>query len=97
ALWATLMGWVAAGGLVMALALVVFALSVAATLLPGRASVAAMSPRWDGIAPPQPGAAALVGPLGVLVIVIGMYGATAVGFEMMRALPVEAVGGGHAH
>lgn len=97
ALWATLMGWVAAGGLVMALALVVFALSVAATLLPGRATAAAISPRWGGSAPPRPGAAALVGPLGVLVIVIGMYGATAAGFELMRALPVEAVGGGHAH
>ncbi|WP_210880327.1 cbb3-type cytochrome c oxidase subunit I [Roseovarius autotrophicus] len=97
ALWATLMGGVAAGGLVMALALVVFALSVAASLLPGRAKAVAMSPRWDGIAPPRAGAAALVGPLGVLVIVIGMYGATATGFELMRALPVEAVGAGHGH
>ena len=89
------MGWVAAGGLVMALALVGFAVSVAGSLIGGRASTA--STRWDGMRAPQAGAAALVGPLAVLVIVIGMYGATALGFEMMRALPVEAVGAGHAH
>ncbi len=97
ALWSTLMGWVAAGGLLMALALAAFALSVAATLLPWRASMTALSPRWGNVVPPRPGASALVGPLGVMVIVLGMYGATAVGFEMMRALPVEATGGGHAH
>ena len=94
-LWAVLMGWVAAGGLVMALALVGFALSVAGSLIGGRAGTA--STRWDGTRAPQVGAAALVGPLAVLVIVIGMYGATTLGFEMMRALPVEAVGAGHAH
>ncbi|ATX65034.1 cbb3-type cytochrome c oxidase subunit I [Roseinatronobacter bogoriensis] len=94
-LWAALMGWVAAGGLVMALALVGFALSVAGALIGGRASIA--STRWDGMRAPQASAAAFVGPLAVLVIVIGMYGATTLGFEMMRALPVEAVGAGHAH
>jgi cytochrome c oxidase subunit I len=95
ALWAVLMGWVAAGGLIMALALVGFAMSVAGSLIGGRASTG--SSRWDTAQEPQPGAAALVGPLAVLVIVIGMYGATILGFEMMRALPIEAVGAGHAH
>jgi cytochrome c oxidase subunit I len=96
AFWPMLMGGVAAGGLLMAVALTAFALSVAATLLPGRATVPA-SPHWDAAIPPRPGAAALVGPLAVLVIVIGMYAATATGFELMRALPIEAAGGGHAH
>lgn len=94
--WFALMGWVAAGGLVMALALSAFAISVAATLLPGRAN-AVPALYWDAAIPPRPGAAALVGPLAVLVIVIGMYGATIAGFEIMRALPITAVGGGHAH
>ena len=96
ALWPALMGWVAAGGLVMALALTVFALSVAGSLMGGRPALAGSS-RWEGAIPPRPGAAAVVGPLGVLVIVIGMYGATTLGFETMRALPVEAVGAGHGH
>ena len=96
ALWSTLMGWVAAGGLVMALALTVFALSVAGALIGGRV-LAAGSSRWEGAIPPRPGVAAVLGPLGVLVIVIGMYGATTLGFETMRALPVEAVGAGHGH
>lgn len=97
ALWPALMGGVATGGLLMALALSAFALSVAATLLPGRMRATALSPAWHITTPPRPGAAALVGPLAVLVIVFGMYGATATGFELMRALPIEAVGGGHAH
>ncbi len=96
ALWSTLMGWVAAGGLVMALALTVFPLSVAGSLIGGRV-LAAGSSRWEGAIPPRPGVAAVLGPLGVLVIVIGMYGATTLGFETMRALPVEAVGAGHGH
>ena len=96
ALWPALMGWVAAGGLVMAVALTVLALSVAGSLI-GRRTAPTGSPRWEGAMPPRPGAAAVAGPLGVLVIVIGMYGATTLGFEAMRALPVEAVGAGHAH
>lgn len=95
-LWSSLMGWVARGGLVMALALTVFALSVAGSLIGSRAAPTCSS-RWHGATPPRPGAAALVGPLGVLIIVIGMYGATTLGFETMRALPVEAVGAGHGH
>lgn len=96
ALWPALMGWVAGGGLLMALALAAFSLSVAATLLPGRATVPPL-PHWDAAITPRPGAAALVGPLAVLVIVIGMYAATATGFELMRALPIEAAGGAHGH
>lgn len=96
ALWPALMGGVATGGLLMALALTGFALSVAATLLPGR-MVVAPNRHWDGTIVPRPGAAALVGPLAVMVIVIGMYAATAAGFELMRALPIEAAGAGHAH
>jgi len=97
ALWSALMGWVAAGGVLMALALTAFALSVAATLLPLRARRAAPPPHWDAVVQPRPGTAALIGPLAVLVIVLGMYGATAAGFQIMRSLPIAAAGGGHAH
>jgi cytochrome c oxidase subunit I len=96
-LWPLLMGWVAGGGLLMALALTGLALSLAATLLPGRARVQSLPARWSATTPPRAGFAALVGPLAVLVIVAGMYGATAAAFELMRALPIEAAGVGHAH
>ncbi|MDP2086600.1 MAG: cbb3-type cytochrome c oxidase subunit I, partial [Gemmobacter sp.] len=97
AVWGTLMGWVAAGGVVMALALGAFALSVAATLMPWRRGSAAPFARWTDGAAHRPGGAAWVGPLAVLVIVLGMYGATATGFEVMRALPVEAASAAHGH
>jgi cytochrome c oxidase subunit I len=96
ALWQGLMTVVAVGGTVMALALVVLALAVARCLLPGRASVLPERERWSG-AIPSPGAAAVLGPLSVLLIVVAMYGATAAAFEVMLGLPVDATGGGHAH
>ncbi len=97
AFWQGLMTLVAVGGTLMALALLVFAIGVAAALLPGRHRTTP-APRglavdWSG-APPSPGAAAWLGPVSVLAIVAGMYVFTAIGFELMQRLPVTAIGGG---
>jgi cytochrome c oxidase subunit 1 len=97
AAWAWLMGIVAAGGTVMAIAIGLLGLSLAACLLPRRRSYdEAATHAWGGSSL-RPGASALVGPLSVLVIVAAMYGFTAIGFEMMKALPLGAIGGGHGH
>lgn len=99
ALWPTLMAIVAVGGSLMALALLVFAAGVAVSLVPKR------SAQPQGDRPPtvdwgetfiRAGTAAWAGPISVLVIVLAMYGFTALGFELMQTLPVTALGGaGH--
>ncbi|WP_444451947.1 cbb3-type cytochrome c oxidase subunit I [Rhodobacter capsulatus] len=94
-LWAPLMLGVATGGTVMAAAVAGLALCLAACLLPRQARPVLAPLDWSG--PVRPGAAALVGPLSVLMIVLAMAGFTALGFELMRALPLETTGGGHAH
>ena len=108
ALWGILMATVAVGGAIMALALTVFAAGIAASLwparqrldLPGASSVSSpahsMTVSWGGTVV-QAGAKAWVGPVSILVIVIAMYIFSAVGFELMQALPVTVVGGGSGH
>jgi cytochrome c oxidase subunit 1 len=49
---------------------------------------------WGGVEL-KPGVTAWVGPTSVVAIVAAMYLFTAIGFELMRALPVIAAGGGH--
>ncbi|MCC6949078.1 MAG: cbb3-type cytochrome c oxidase subunit I [Bradyrhizobiaceae bacterium] len=96
AVWHTLMAVVGAGGILMALALFAFATGVAISLLPRRTAgpePAEFSVAWGGAAL-RPGAAAWTGPASVLAIVAGMYVFTAIGFELMRSLPVAATGGG---
>lgn len=96
ALWQALMATVAIGGALMAAALAVFAIGVAASLLPRSASGAegsALTVGWGG-STVQPGATAWVGPVSVAVIVAAMYVFTAIGFEWMQSLPVTATGGG---
>jgi len=94
--WRSLMTFVAAGGILMAVALLIFALGVAATLLPWRRT----SPRSAGptvdwsFSQPRLDAAAWLGPASVLAIVAGMYLFTAIGFELMQSLPIIASGGG---
>jgi cytochrome c oxidase subunit I len=97
AFWQTLMTLVASGGVLMALALLVLALGVAATLLPSGHRTPPV-PRglavdWSGVEP-RPGAAAWLGPVSVFAIVAGMYVFTAIGFELMQRLPITATGGG---
>ncbi|MDZ4093456.1 MAG: cbb3-type cytochrome c oxidase subunit I [Paracoccaceae bacterium] len=99
ALWQTLMAIVGIGGSLMALALMVFALGVAAALPPRRSAAPAQAALpvvfWQA-PPPGTRSAAWTGPVAMLVIVLAMYGFTTLGFELMQALPVTAVGGaGH--
>jgi len=96
ALWQGLMMAVAIGGAIMAAALLVFAVGIAASLWPGakRAPAATgLTVAWGGT-PVQAGHKAWVGPISVLVIVLAMYAFTAIGFELMQALPVTSTGGG---
>lgn len=95
AIWTSLMLAVAGGGVVMATAVALFALSIAACLLPRQQGAAPVTLGWAGSV--RPGMAAVVGPLSILTIVLAMYGFTALGFELMQALPVAAAGGGHGH
>ena len=91
AFWQGLMTLVAIGGSLMALALLVFALGVAAALLPGRQRTTpapgGLAVDWSGVEP-RPGTAAWLGPASVFAIVAGMYVFTAIGFELMQSLPV---------
>ncbi|MCL4747564.1 MAG: cbb3-type cytochrome c oxidase subunit I [Burkholderiaceae bacterium] len=98
AAWRALMAAMGLGGTVMALALTVFAAGIAVALLPRPGAVRTGAPltvAWGGAAL-RPGAAAWVGPVSVLAIVAAMFLFTAIGFELMRALPVTGAGGaGH--
>lgn len=96
AVWHSLMLAVAVGGSVMAMALLVFAGGIAASLLsPRRADTEDIQPpvRWGGT-DVTAGARAWVGPLSILLIVAAMYVFSAVGFELMQSLPFSASGGG---
>jgi cytochrome c oxidase subunit 1 len=99
ALWQGLMAAVGVGGVLMAVALLVFAAGVAVSLVTwrGAASIepAGLGVAWGGVAI-RPGESAWMGPLSVLAIVAAMYVFTAIGFEMMQSLPIAAAGGaGH--
>jgi cytochrome c oxidase subunit 1 len=96
AIWHSLMLAVAVGGSIMAMALLVFAGGIAASLLPARqpgASVSAMVVSWGATAV-KPGTQAWVGPVSIVVIVVAMYLFSALGFELMQSLPLSASGGG---
>jgi len=96
-LWQALMAAVATGGVVMALALLGFVAGVARSLQPrGRTATPAAPvplPDW-GAGSVAAGTAAWLGPVSILAIVAGMYVFTAIGFELMQALPIAAIGGG---
>lgn len=96
ALWQVLMAAVGVGGTLMALALTVFSAGLAVSLWPARdrALEVGQAPlAWGGSVLP-PSASAWVGPLSVLVIVVAMGAFSALAFELMRALPITAAGGG---
>jgi cytochrome c oxidase subunit 1 len=92
--WASLMGIVGIGGALMSIAVLVFALGVAASLLPAtaRREAGAFLPRVDWSGAPAPAARAWTGPLAVLVLVALTVGFTALAFEVMQALPLAASG-----
>lgn len=96
-LWQSLMAAVGIGGTVMAVALLVLAAGVAASMLPRRESAepSDLIVSWEG-APAARATAAWVGPASILVIVSAMYLFTATGFELLQSLPLAAAGGvGH--
>jgi cytochrome c oxidase subunit I len=97
AAWLTFSHAIATGGLIMAAGLVLYAGTLGCALVLGR------RPAPSAVtAPPvlsTPGAAALrqaalSGPLSVAVLVAAMYVMTVVAFELSRALPLLATGGG---
>jgi cytochrome c oxidase subunit 1 len=108
ALWASLMATVAVGGAIMALALTIFAGGIAASLWPpgqkaalpgassGRFLPNNLTVSWGGTVIPAE-AKAWIGPLSILLIVVAMYAFSALGFELMQALPVTAIGGSSGH
>jgi cytochrome c oxidase subunit I len=92
--WAALMGAVGVGGALMSVAVLVFALALAANLLPAaphRAAADSM-PQVDWSAPAAPAARAWTGPLAVLVLLVITVAFTSLAFEVMRALPLVASG-----
>lgn len=96
ALWQSLMATVGVGGALMAAALALFMIGVATSLLPRRTPGTednSLTVGWGGDAI-KPGTKAWVGPVSVAAIVAAMYLFTAIGFELMQALPVTAAGGG---
>ncbi|TBW34852.1 hypothetical protein EYW49_17280 [Siculibacillus lacustris] len=97
--WAGLMRGVAIGGAIFGSALVLQVFGVVATLCGvGRGTVA---PRRADPAPSEADvvgpAVAWTGPLAVIVLVVAMSGATIGAFELMRSLPIVAVGGHSGH
>ncbi len=99
AIWQVLMGAVAVGGTIMASALLLFAAGIAASLWPaGRfaAPPVHLTVSWGG-STLQPGLKAWVGPVSVAAIVIAMYVFSALGFELMQALPISAAGSASGH
>ncbi len=99
AVWQTLMAAVAIGGAIMATALLAFATGIAASLWPGNpvaAPASRLTVAWGNTAL-RPDLQAWTGPASVAAIVVAMYLFSALGFELMQALPIAATGsaGGH--
>jgi cytochrome c oxidase subunit 1 len=90
--WAVLTTIVALAGLVMAAGLLAYAGGLAATWRRGSPERRAGAEEALPPAPGGPLAAAWSGPLAVLVLLLAMYAATAVAFELMQALPLTAAG-----
>jgi cytochrome c oxidase subunit 1 len=97
ALWGPLMALLGAGGVIFAAGLCVSLYGVARSLVPSRepmATRAGQSVAWATAGATT--APAWTGPVAILTLVIAMYGATIIAFELMQALPVAASGaGGH--
>jgi len=97
ALWAPLMALLGVGGVVFAVGLSVSLYGVARSLVPSRRPTATAAEQ--GMAGTMAGATAApawTGLVAILTLVVAMYGATIVAFELMQALPVAASGaGGH--
>ncbi len=100
ALWQTLMIFVGIGAVFMAATLAIYVYGLARTLfggvrLVGAEIMALPAASWGGAAIGRH--AAWVGPLSVIVIIVGMYVFTALAFEIMEGMPIVAgeASGGH--
>ncbi|MBI2313917.1 MAG: cbb3-type cytochrome c oxidase subunit I [Betaproteobacteria bacterium] len=99
ALWGTLMAGIGIGGVIMAAGLLTYLYGLFRTLWPAPAEdVAGMtlpSVAWGDVTPAA--TRAWAGPLSVLLLVGAMAFFTALAFEMIQALPLQAAGamGGH--
>ncbi|HEY7609988.1 MAG TPA: cbb3-type cytochrome c oxidase subunit I [Alphaproteobacteria bacterium] len=97
ALWRTISIVVGAAGAVMATAVLAYALILLGGL--ARLGARAAAPPARAIAPPPERAvvrySAWSAPASVAVLILAIYAATALAFELMHALPVLASGSGH--
>ncbi len=99
AAWRFLMQGVAVGGVMFGAGLAVETFGVLRTLV-GRATASAgqnpsAAPDWAGPAPSR--VSAWTGPIAIIILVAMMSGATVGAFELMRSLPIVAIGGHSGH
>lgn len=100
--WVTLTGLIGAGAIVMAVGLLAYVAGLAATALGRKRRVPAVSSAPAGVAWTGGDAGALsaaarsawTAPAAVLLLLLAMYAATMLAFELMRSLPIAAIGGG---
>jgi cytochrome c oxidase subunit 1 len=95
AAWTTLMSIVGVGGALMSAALVVYVYAFVRTIMPARRAMVGRpltEVRWGGVA--IDGGRAWTGPLAVVVLLGLTVVFTGLAFEVMRALPLAATGGG---
>jgi len=97
AAWGTLMSIVGVGGLLMTVALGLYVLVLALNLLPLKRGAGAAYPevRWGGEVALD--ARAWTGPLAIAVLLALMVVFSVGAFELMKALPLEAIGGAAHH
>jgi cytochrome c oxidase subunit 1 len=100
--WRPLMLWLAIGGTIFALGLVVQVFGVARTLIGRTGAGAKVSktpemPEREEIAATSGATAAWTGPIAIVVVVLLMTGATIASFELMLSLPIVAIGGQSGH
>lgn len=94
-IWTALMSVVGVGGTLMTIALLVYVLALFRNLIPMRTAPsrpALSEVRWDGSA--IAAERAWTGPLAVLLLVGLTVGFTVIAFEVLRAVPLVATGGG---
>jgi len=93
--WTSLMSVVGVGGTLMTIALLGYVVALAVNLLPVRAAPPRAAPsevHWAGAV--VAAERAWTGPLAVLLLVGMTVGFTVIAFELLRAVPLAAAGGG---
>lgn len=93
--WSGLMRGLAVGGVIFAAALALEVWGVLRTLVGPAGQRTAAPPRAAVVV--EPATAAWTGPIAIVVVVVLMTGATIGAFELMRGLPIVAIGGHAGH